>query len=436
MTKVLPAYLYDRHIANLQRGARGIEVDWSPASSRVRGKAEISASLPTGIAPAEAAADNFFGGLLPEGPWLDRLANEVGVHHSDIFGLLDNVGGDLAGALTIGHTRDHRPPERLDPAQLPQLLEQASGYFIGGGGSALPGYQRKITLTRMNDEWWLGNGTLPSTHILKPSPDLNSRVTDSEAYLLTLSRALGLTTFDSWTENIGGLSVVVIERYDREQSMSDEPAKRLHQEDAAQALGLPWLSAAKFQRNDARANLAAIANLLDTERTIFDTSEPERIRLLRYVTFNLASGNTDAHAKNYSILRPDGSPARLAPLYDLMPLAVLSEGRLGLPMWINGKRMSNEVTVSDLMMEAGTWGVASAEAELAITDTLQRLAAAVRDIPAPRSIAALLPGFVRTQANALLDGKPARIEGPVPAYFRNRIGTPGGEVAAPTPSQP
>lgn len=426
MTDALPVRLYGEHIADLRREGGGTRLAWTPLGDRLRGRADISASLPTGIdvSPPDAA-ENFLGGLLPEGPWLDRLANEVGVRHTDVFGLLKHVGADLAGALSIGDPREARAPELLDPARLPQLLEEARGYFIGGGGSALPGYQRKITLTRIDGQWWLGNGAFPSTHILKPSPDLNSRITDSEEYLLALSRRLGLTTFDSWTERIGDLSVVVIERYDRGTVTHDAPAIRLHQEDAAQALGLPWLSDSKFQRNDGRANLASIARLLDQDRTIFDTGEADRVRLLRYVTFNLASGNTDAHAKNYSILRPRESGARLAPLYDLMPLAVLSEGRLGLPLWINGKRMSNEVTVDDLVTEAATWGVGSAEATRAITATLEELVDATRDAPAPPSIVPLLPGFVRGQARSLLDGGAARIEGAVPAYLRTEIGTPG-----------
>src|SRR5690606_35712119 len=309
---------------------------------------------------------------LPEGPWLNKRASEVGAHHTDIYGLLHHVGADLAGALSIGEPSTHREPQKLNPQQLPQLLEEASSYFTGGGGSALPGYQRKITLTRIDNEWWLGNGSIPSTHILKPTPTLNTRITDAENYLLGLSRQLGLTTFDSWTERIGDLNVVVIERYDRT-TEPGTPTQRIHQEDAAQALGLPWLTDAKFQRTDPRANLTAIAGLLDHDRTIFDTTEPDLTRLLKYVTFNLATGNTDAHAKNYSILRPQNAPARLAPLYDLMPLAVLTYGRLGLPLHINGKTMSNDTTLDDLTAEAAQWGVPHKDATETATTTLNQL---------------------------------------------------------------
>lgn len=422
---MLPVELYGRHIADLHRGARGLEIDWSPSRGRLRGAIEVSANLPTGIDASAAAVESFFGGLLPEGPWLNRLADEVGVVHTDVYGLLEHVGGDLAGALRIGPGCAARPPRRLDADELPRLLEQAGGYVLGGGGSALPGFQRKLALTRMSGEWWLGGGSLPSTHILKPSTELSSRITDAEDYLLGLSRALGLTTFASWTERIGELAVVVVERYDRIVTDDDRPAERIHQEDAAQALGLPWLSDAKFQRADARASLASIAGLLDAQRTIFDTDEPQRARLLRYATFNLAVGNTDAHAKNFSILRPDGAPARLAPLYDLVPLAVLTEARLGLPLFINGKRMSNEVTIDDLVTEATTWGLAADLARRVAVDTLESLVEATRQVPAAPSIGALLPGFVRTQSLSLLDGRPARLEGAIPAYFRTEIGTPG-----------
>jgi hypothetical protein len=41
--------------------------------------------------------------------------------------------------------------------------------------------------------------------------------------------------------------------------------------------------------------------------------------LLRRTTFNMAVGNADAHAKNFSVLHEPDSPAvRLAPLHDVL----------------------------------------------------------------------------------------------------------------------
>ncbi len=425
MIESLPVTLYGDHLADLHRGAFGVELAWAMSADRVRGRVELSASLRTGEPPAEGAVENFFGGLLPEGPFLAKLANEVGVGGRDVFGLLEAVGSDVAGALRVGAPDREGRPERLDESMLPELLERASGYAVGGGGSSLPGFQRKIALTRADDQWLLGRGSVPSTHILKPSTELNSRIADAEAYLLALSRRLGLTTFDSWTERLGDLHVVIVERYDR-RVQDDGVIERIHQEDAAQALNLPWLSDAKFQRELSGASLRSIAGLLDTDRRVFDRSPSQKSVLLRYVTFNLATGNTDAHAKNYSILRPQGESARLAPLYDLVPLALFSESRQGLSLWINDKRMSHDVTIDDLVEEAASWGMDADESRRVATDVLETLVDATRDVDCPPSLSNTLPGYVRALSRSLLDGGRAHVAGAVPVYFRGQIGTPGG----------
>lgn len=386
---ILPVALYGRPIAELHRdGEAGMHLEWDyswpPAR---RGATALSASLRFGLPAPAQAASNFFGGYLPEGTSLDSLADDVGVSTWDVFGLLRRVGADLAGALVVGDAREHREPRRVEPAELPGMLERASGYAIGGGGSALPGFQRKLTLTRRDGAWWLGRGTWPSTHILKPAPLRAPMVPRAEAWALDLARTLGLTTFDSHAEVLGGLSVLVVERYDREIA-ADGTISRIHQEDAAQALGLPWRGDEKFERARTGASLEAIAGLLDLGRTVTTPNEPDVLRLLRYTTFNLAIGNTDAHAKNHSILRPETGQARLAPLYDTVPLAILpddeerlAERRQQLALRINGAVWIGWTTIDDLTAEAGNWGIAEPDARAAVADTLDRLGSAAESTP-------------------------------------------------------
>jgi serine/threonine-protein kinase HipA len=42
------------------------------------------------------------------------------------------------------------------------------------------------------------------------------------------------------------------------------------------------------------------------------------LNLLRWVFFNLYTGNNDSHAKNLSVYQPPGQGVRLTPFYDLM----------------------------------------------------------------------------------------------------------------------
>lgn len=84
---------------------------------------------------------------------------------------------------------------------------------------------------------------------------------------------------------------------------------------------------------------------------------------------------------------------RLAPLYDVSPLALQRPDGQTLALRTNAKWQLPEITGDDV----------------------------VRDT---QSIADHLPGYIRGQAQNLLDGKPARIPSPVPLRALPRIGTP------------
>jgi hypothetical protein len=87
--------------------------------------------------------------------------------------------------------------------------------------------------------------------------------------------------------------------------------------------------------------------------------------LLRCTTVNVAVGNADAHAKNFSILHDADSPAiRLAPLYDVADI--------------------RKVTTASLVDEAAAWGIRRRAAASVITETLDRVLAAIGDIPPGR----------------------------------------------------
>ncbi|MBT9607958.1 HipA domain-containing protein [Microbacterium sp.] len=421
----LPVSLYGTMIGHLERDGSRAVLRWSTEAEQRWGLRSrvLSASLRVGDDDADLS-ESFFGALLPEGEHIARLAREVKVDRGDLVGLLTEVGADLAGALRISGAapRADRDPEALSSAQVGGLLDSADGFLLGGGGSALPGFQRKLTLTRVDGEWIRGNGVLPSTHILKPV-GLDSRTAvEAEAYALAVARAAGLTTMGSWVEQIGARWVLVIERYDRRRVGTE--IERVHQEDAAQALGIPWGGNEKFQQNDPRASLGAVAGLLDRGETLFSVRNDDRLRLLRYTAFNVAVGNTDAHAKNFSLLHDDGGSTSLAPIYDIAPLALAYDATTRLSMWVNGVEQLPEVTRDDLVAEGVSWGLTDAAATAAVDETLAAMVEATRVLPAHDSIESHVPGYVRGQAQNLLDGKPARIASHLPLMLRERLGTP------------
>lgn len=415
----LPVSLHGQPIGTLTDGPDGRPLlVWAQPNPWRLNSAVLSRHLRVGLADPDAT-QSFFGGLLPEGEHLNRLAREVKVGSGDLVGIFAAVGADLAGALRVGEGREPLEPQTLTLGDVRELLRLAPGFLVGGGGSALPGFQRKLTLTREGGQWVRGNGQVASTHILKPVSIALRASVDAEAYSLALTRTIGLSPFEAWVEELDDLAVLIVERYDRRRTESGT-IERIHQEDFAQALGLPPHGNEKFEWNEPRANLAAIAAELDDAATIF-TPGADREQLLRYVTANVAIGNTDAHAKNYSILHDERGGTRLAPLYDIAPLALRYDAGEQLAMSVHGQDRLPEVTVDDLVAEAGMWGIAAGRAREIIDSTLDLLIVGTRTLPADASIEAHVPGYICRQAQNLLDGKPARIHSHVPLMMLPRV---------------
>ncbi|MDO9590664.1 MAG: HipA domain-containing protein, partial [Microcella sp.] len=417
--RALPVSLHGQLIGTLTDGPDGRPLMvWAQPTPWRLNSAVLSRFLRVGLTDSDAT-QSFFGGLLPEGEHLNRLAREVKVGSDDLVGIFAAVGADLAGALRVGEGRETLEPQTLTLGDVRELLRLAPGFLVGGGGSALPGFQRKLTLTREGGQWVRGNGQLASTHILKPVSIAFRASVDAEAYALSLTRMLGLSPFEAWVEELDDLAVLIVERYDRRRTESGT-INRIHQEDFAQALGLPPHGNEKFEWSEPRANLAAIAAELDDAATIF-TPGVDREHLLRYVTANIAIGNTDAHAKNYSLLHDERGETRLAPLYDIAPLALRYDAAEQLAMSVNGQDRLPEVTVDDLVAEAGTWGIAADRAQEIVNSSLDHLIEGTRTLPADPSIEAHVPGYVRRQAQNLLDRKPARIRSHIPLMLLPRV---------------
>jgi hypothetical protein len=106
-----------------------------------------------------------------------------------------------------------------------------------------------------------------------------------------------------------GRTAIGVLRYDRRHGRNGQ-VLRLHQEDFAQANGFP--SGRKYERGTLRG--LDLKTLLETGRHV---SANDALALLDQVIFNILVANTDAHAKNYSLILPVAAAPRLAPLYDV-----------------------------------------------------------------------------------------------------------------------
>ena len=191
------------------------------------------------------------------------------------------------------------------------VVEQTWGHRRRRGGYSLAGAQAKTALCRRGDRWGEPWGTTPTTHILKPSMrDLPDQALN-EHLCLTAARYCGLVTARTEAMRIGPHAVVAVTRYDRLVA-GDGTVRRVHQEDFHQACGKP--DEPIYQGEDGGHSIARLARLLDDHSIDRDT---DRERFFDALAFNWVVCNTDAHAKNYSLLLGARGTARLAPLYDI-----------------------------------------------------------------------------------------------------------------------
>jgi serine/threonine-protein kinase HipA len=109
----------------------------------------------------------------------------------------------------------------------------------------------------------------------------------------------------------GARRYLLVKRYDRRQQ--GDSWRRLHQEDMCQALGR--LPSAKYERNETGQRGPMVRDIVGVMRKL----DPLRgvLSIFDYVIYNAIACNTDAHAKNYSVM-VTASGATLAPIYDVM----------------------------------------------------------------------------------------------------------------------
>lgn len=304
--------------------------------------------------------------LLPENPQLVTVGRKLGVAPQDAIGMLERIGRDVAGAASVGQPRPgERPGYRRvgSGSDLERLIEELPGrpFLAGeeGMSMSLAGAQEKLPVAVDAGRIAIPMDGAPSTHILKPDNKHLFGSVQNEALCLVLARRCGLGVASATTGIAGIRSYLLVTRYDR--AFADGRWTRLHQEDFCQALGKP--PTAKYERNQSGIKgprLADMFALVGKHMTAAD-----RLRLLDAVIVNVLTCNTDAHAKNYSILL-SRRRAELAPLYDLMCAAAWDGITSNLSQEIGGKNRGEHI-------HARHWERMSAECGLRSVAVLRRV---------------------------------------------------------------
>jgi serine/threonine-protein kinase HipA len=259
----------------------------------------------------------FFANLTPEGQLRDVIEASLGLPRGDSLALLAAVSIDLPGAVEIvesgaqidvelngsdenGESTDNDKLSKSDSAS-PEVELRFS----------LAGVQMKFSMIREHEKLTLPAHGARGEWIVKLDSSRFPRVVENEYATLEWARASGfdvpschlssVAVLPEALRNYAGESkhVLVVERYDRIGQL------RLHQEDFAQVTGLaPSL---KYDHVTYAQCAALVRNIVG------DAGYHEFIARL---TFVVASGNADAHLKNWSLLYRDGVAPELTPLYD------------------------------------------------------------------------------------------------------------------------
>ncbi len=382
MARQLSVWLLGAQVGTLTQVDGRLQFTYLPTAA-----VPLSQSLPLRVESFDDRASRpFFAGLLPEGGKRRQIAKTLQVSAQNDFALLDSLGGECAGAVTLLEAGQTPPVatsseavQWLSDEQLCQVWDEMPLRPMRAGDQglrlSLAGAQDKLPVV-------LGQGGrirlpldgAPSTHILKPPiPSVDGSVFN-EAFCMALAAALKLDVAPARIHHvqISGADdparpYLLVTRYDRLLS-PDGATLRLHQEDFCQALGM--FTEHKYQ-NEGGPGLAQAFALL---RSATRPSAPHVLKLLDAVVFNALIGNHDAHGKNLSLLY-SAQGAVLAPLYDALCTAVYPALTDKMAMKIGGKYKFSEVFPRHWDAFAKEAGLTPAPVRRRILEIAQRLPA-------------------------------------------------------------
>jgi serine/threonine-protein kinase HipA len=263
-----------------------------------------------------------------------------------------------------------------------------------------------VLVAQVDGQWAYPRGRAHSTYILKPQiPARPSRIFD-EHYSHLLTQRIGLSSYASEIREAGSMTYLAIERFDR--AVVNGYVHLYHQEDLAQVLSLDWRDTnTKFQEpgwlgDPRRATVRRIVEMLDS----IPGGDGAVENWLRHLTFHVAIGNNDAHAKNSALMHLS-TGTELAQVYDALPNLF----QAGLVKW-NFALAVHEIfdhrrfSVESILAEANSWGVISAtRASALVTETLVALDGAIADITPPQGVSDGMVEHLQWNVRRLLAGE-------------------------------
>jgi serine/threonine-protein kinase HipA len=345
------------------------------------------------------ACRGFFAGILPHESKREIIAKNLGISARNDFAMLEQIGGECAGAVTFIPAGESLPERKyrfrpLTGEKLAEILRLLPRRPLMAGEDgirlSLAGAQDKIAVYVANDQISIPLGGAPSTHILKPAMERFEGIVFNEAFCMKLADAIGLHTAKAEVGLVENIDYLLVQRYDRI-ALRDSPSgreylEREHQEDFCQALGI---SPDNKYQNEGGPSLKQCFALL---RELSSAPVIDLQRLLDAIIFNFMVGNHDAHGKNFSLLY--GRETRLAPLYDVFSTAYYPELAKKMAMKIGGEYASDKVLPKHFDQLADEAGLAKPMVKRRVLELAEIVLSKTPDLiiehPTTQAVAALI----------------------------------------------
>jgi serine/threonine-protein kinase HipA len=255
----------------------------------------------------------FFANLVPEGNLRALIENTFDLPEGDDLALLSAVQRDLPGAVRIrpldsrnSHSAWASSTDTGTTSTGDEETDEPEGLRF-----SLAGVQMKFSVLNQEETITLPGRDEFGRWIVKLDSPSYSNLTENEYSMLEWARAAGFTVPETKLLPASRLpervrahapadsQVLLIERYDR------DATGRIHQEDFNQVVG----QAPKYKYDQIKYEDIAVLSRSIVGAEAFD-------EVIRRLVLMVATGNSDAHLKNWSLYYPDRISAELTPLYD------------------------------------------------------------------------------------------------------------------------
>ncbi|MGM0705480.1 MAG: type II toxin-antitoxin system HipA family toxin [Bacteroidota bacterium] len=253
----------------------------------------------------------FFANLVPEGALRTLMEDTLHLPSGDDLALLDAVQHDLPGAVRIEREADPQTSIEEKQAELKRVAKETNDAEHEGLRFSLAGVQMKFSVLQKDKRITVPGSSEYGAWLVKLDAPTFPKLVENEFSMLQWAHEAGfdvpkirLLRASDLPASIRrhapeGSRALQIKRYDRVEG------ERVHQEDFNQVVGQDPRHKYDHIRYE---DLAVLA------RAIVGESAYDEV--VRRLVFMIATGNADAHLKNWSLIYPDRINAALSPLYD------------------------------------------------------------------------------------------------------------------------